>query len=85
VQSFARWLQRLLGKMGYVWNSSKRALLSDASVEEVATRVAYAEGAILRTLLRRRLNPGIKEIRRSDRPLPVGAPSERRSHRRSRK
>lgn len=37
----------------------------DASVEEVAKRVAYADGAILRTLLRRRLNLGVKEIRRA--------------------
>lgn len=35
------------------------------SVDEVAARVGYAEGATLRTLLRRRLKVGIKEIRRS--------------------
>ncbi len=35
-----------------------------ASVDEVAARVGYAEGASLRHLLRRRLNVGIKEIRR---------------------
>jgi transcriptional regulator GlxA family with amidase domain len=35
------------------------------SVDEVAARVGYAEGATLRTLLRRRLNLGVKEIRRS--------------------
>jgi transcriptional regulator GlxA family with amidase domain len=36
-----------------------------ASVDEVAARVGYADGATLRTLLRRRLNVGVKEIRRA--------------------
>lgn len=35
-----------------------------ASVDEVAARVGYSEGTTLRTVLRRRLNVGIKEIRR---------------------
>ena len=38
---------------------------TNASVDEVATRVGYADGVTLRTLLRRRLNQGIKEIRRT--------------------
>jgi transcriptional regulator GlxA family with amidase domain len=38
---------------------------SDANIEEVAIKVGYADGATLRTLLRRRLHVGIKEIRRS--------------------
>jgi transcriptional regulator GlxA family with amidase domain len=38
---------------------------SSASVEDVAERVGYADGATLRVLLRRRLGLGIKEIRRS--------------------
>ena len=38
---------------------------SNASVDEVAERVGYAEGSTLRSLLRRRLNIGVKEIRRS--------------------
>jgi len=38
---------------------------TNASVDEVAARVGYADGVTLRTLLRRRLNQGIKEIRRS--------------------
>jgi transcriptional regulator GlxA family with amidase domain len=38
---------------------------SSASVEEIAERVGYADGATLRLLLRRRLGLGIKEIRRS--------------------
>jgi transcriptional regulator GlxA family with amidase domain len=36
-----------------------------ASVEEVAARVGYADGATLRALLRRRLNLGVKDIRRA--------------------
>jgi transcriptional regulator GlxA family with amidase domain len=38
---------------------------SDANIEEVAIKVGYADGATLRTLLRRRLHLGIKNIRRS--------------------
>jgi transcriptional regulator GlxA family with amidase domain len=38
---------------------------SSASVDEIALRVGYTEGSILRVLLRRRLGLGIKEIRRS--------------------
>jgi transcriptional regulator GlxA family with amidase domain len=35
----------------------------DASVDEIATRVGYADGATLRSLLRRQLNLGVKQIR----------------------
>jgi transcriptional regulator GlxA family with amidase domain len=35
------------------------------SVEEIATRVGYTDGVTLRTLLRRRLGHGVKEIRRT--------------------
>jgi transcriptional regulator GlxA family with amidase domain len=38
---------------------------TDASVDEVASQVGYADGVTLRTLLRRRLHQGVKEIRRS--------------------
>jgi transcriptional regulator GlxA family with amidase domain len=38
---------------------------SPESVDEIAARVGYADGVTLRTLLRRKLNVGIKEIRRS--------------------
>jgi transcriptional regulator GlxA family with amidase domain len=36
------------------------------SVDQIAARVGYADGVTLRTLLRRRLGRGIKEIRRAD-------------------
>ena len=38
------------------------------SVDEIASRVGYADGVTLRTLLRRRLGYGIREIRRAQRP-----------------
>lgn len=38
---------------------------SNASLDDVAARVGYAEGATLRALLRRELSLGIKEIRRA--------------------
>jgi len=38
---------------------------TDESVDEIAGRVGYADGVTLRTLLRRRLGHGVKEIRRS--------------------
>jgi AraC-like DNA-binding protein len=36
-----------------------------ASVDEVAAHVGYADGTTLRSLLRRRLKVGIKEIKRT--------------------
>ena len=38
---------------------------SKASVDEIATRVGYSDGATLRTLLRRQLNMGVREIRKA--------------------
>jgi transcriptional regulator GlxA family with amidase domain len=71
-RTLARRLESVLGKspLGYVQSLRiERALhllrTSNASVEQVATRVGYADGATLRTLLRRKLNLGVKEIRRS--------------------
>jgi len=37
---------------------------SDQSIDEIASQVGYSEGVTLRTLLRRRLGHGIREIRR---------------------
>jgi transcriptional regulator GlxA family with amidase domain len=39
---------------------------SHATVDEVAARVGYADGATLRTLLRRETNRTVKDLRRSD-------------------
>lgn len=38
----------------------------DASVDEVAAQVGYADGATLRVLLRKTLNVGVKELRSSE-------------------
>lgn len=38
---------------------------SAASVDEIAARVGYSDGATLRTLLRRQLDVGVREIRRT--------------------
>jgi len=71
-RTLARRMQNVLGKSPLSYFQSLRVeravhLLKteDVSVEEVAERVGYAEGATLRTLLRRRLNLGVKEIRRT--------------------
>ena len=69
-RTLARHMQSVLGKSPLSYFQSLRVeravhLLrtTHASVEEVATRVGYNDGATLRALLRRRLNVGIREIR----------------------
>jgi transcriptional regulator GlxA family with amidase domain len=69
-RTLARRMDHVLGKSPLSYFQSLRVeravhLLrtTDASVEDVAARVGYADGATLRTLLRRRLKVGIKEIR----------------------
>ena len=71
-RTLARRMQTVLGKSPLSYFQTLRVeravhLLktSSASVDEIATRVGYSEGSILRVLLRRRLGLGIKEIRRS--------------------
>jgi transcriptional regulator GlxA family with amidase domain len=79
-RTLARRMQRVLGRSPGDYFQHLRVeravhLLKtgNASVDEVAARVGYAEGTTLRTVLRRRLHVGIKELRR--RP---SAPNTRR-------
>ena len=71
-RTLARHMQAVLGKSPLSYFQSLRVeravhlLKTDnASVEEVAARVGYADGTTLRNLLRRRLKVGIKEIKRT--------------------
>lgn len=71
-RTLARRMQAVLGKSPLSYFQELRVeravhLLktTDVSVEEIAARVGYSDGVTLRTLLRRRLGRGIKEIRRS--------------------
>jgi transcriptional regulator GlxA family with amidase domain len=71
-RTLARRMQRVLGKSPLEYFQTLRIeravhLLrtSHASVDEIAVRVGYSDGTTLRTLLRRRLNVGIKELRRT--------------------
>jgi len=71
-RTLTRRLHSVLGKSPLSYFQSLRVeravhLLktSNASVEEVAAQVGYTDGATLRLLLRRRLNLGVKEIRRT--------------------
>jgi transcriptional regulator GlxA family with amidase domain len=73
-RTLARRMQSVLGKTPLSYFQSLRVeravhLLKtgSASVDQVAARVGYADGATLRTLLRRRLHLGVKEIRRTAR------------------
>jgi transcriptional regulator GlxA family with amidase domain len=71
-RTLTRRLQSVLGKspMGYFQSLRvERAVhllkTTKASVEEIAGKVGYKDGGTLRLLLRRRLNLGVKEIRRA--------------------
>lgn len=71
-RTLARRMQSVLGKSPLSYFQSLRVeravhLLKteSASVDEVAVRVGYSDGATLRALLRRRLDVGVKEIRRT--------------------
>jgi transcriptional regulator GlxA family with amidase domain len=70
-RTLARHMQSALGRSPLAYFQSLRVeravhLLktTQASVDEVAAKVGYADGATLRALLRRRLNVGIRELRR---------------------
>ena len=70
-RTLARRMQSVLGQSpgGYfqalrVERAVHLLKTTSASVDEVAARVGYTEGATLRTVLRRRLNVGIKDIRK---------------------
>jgi len=71
-RTLARHMHQVLGKSPLAYFQSLRVeravhLLktSDATVDEVAARVGYADATTLRNLLRSRLKLGIKEIRRT--------------------
>ena len=71
-RTLARRMQSVVGKSPLAYFQTLRVeravhLLktTDSSVDEVAERVGYADGVTLRALLRRRLNKGIREIRRT--------------------
>jgi transcriptional regulator GlxA family with amidase domain len=71
-RTLTRRLQTVLGKSPISYFQSLRVeravhLLktSKASVDEIAAKVGYQDGGTLRLLLRRRLNRGVKEIRRA--------------------
>ena len=71
-RTLARRTEAVLGKSPLAYFQSLRVeravhLLktSDASVDDIATRIGYADGATLRALLRRRLNVGVKELRKT--------------------
>jgi transcriptional regulator GlxA family with amidase domain len=73
-RTLARHMQTVLGKSPLSYFQSLRVeravhLLKtgNASVDEVAARVGYSDGATLRALLRRELDLGIKEIRKAPR------------------
>ena len=71
-RTLARHLDAVLGKSPLEYFQSIRVeravhLLktTGSSVDEIAERVGYGDGVTLRTLLRRRLHTGVKQIRRS--------------------
>jgi len=71
-RTLARRMQAVLGKSPLSYFQALRVeravhLLktSGASVDQIAERVGYAEGSVLRELLRRQLGLGVREIRRS--------------------
>jgi transcriptional regulator GlxA family with amidase domain len=71
-RTLARRVQHVLGTSPLAYSQRVRVeravhLLKTTtfSVDEIAARVGYADGATLHSLLRRRLDMGVKEIRRA--------------------
>lgn len=82
-RTLARHMQRVLGKSPLAYFQRLRVehavhLLKtgDASVDEIAAKVGYADGTTLRTLLQRELHRGVKAIRN-------GAPRSKKAFPRS--
>ena len=70
-RTLARRLQRVLGKtpLSYfqdlrIEHALHRLRTGKASVDAIASEVGYADGVTLRTLLRRKLGRGVRELRR---------------------
>ena len=71
-RTLARRMQNVLGKSPLEYfqdlrieRAVHRLETSQASVDQIAAEVGYAEGVTLRALLRRKLGRGVREIRRS--------------------
>jgi transcriptional regulator GlxA family with amidase domain len=71
-RTLARRMESVLGKSPLSYFQSLRVeravhmlKTGNASVDDVAAQVGYSDGATLRTLRRRRLRQGVKEIRQS--------------------
>jgi transcriptional regulator GlxA family with amidase domain len=69
-RTLARHMERVLGRSPLSYFQSLRVeravhllTTSDTSVDEVAAEVGYADAATLRTLLRRQLHLGVRQIR----------------------
>jgi transcriptional regulator GlxA family with amidase domain len=69
-RTLARRLQSVLGKSPLTYVQDLRVehavhLLqtSSASIDQIATQVGYADGVTLRTLIRRKLGRGVRELR----------------------
>ena len=70
--TFARRFAELVGETPLAYLTRWRMCLAtkllsetDLSLDEIAARVGYADGTTLRTLLKRRLNVGVKELRKA--------------------
>ena len=83
-RTLARRLQSVLGKspLGYFQDLRvERAVhllqTSAASVDQIAAQVGYADGVTLRTLIRRKIGRGVRELRARNCQQPVNSDSSR--------